>query len=91
MKESGAWTSYKERVHSLSVRLVNAQRPIRIRDAIKWDEQTEADLIKGKFKHLPNITADWYQEKNPLPYDPATKIEEFESIKRDAVRLSRAG
>jgi uncharacterized protein (TIGR02421 family) len=87
MKESGAWTSYKERVHSLSVRLVNAQKPIRIRDGIKWDEQTEQELIQSKFRRLPNITAAWYKEKNPLPYDAATKIEEFESIKRDAARL----
>lgn len=87
MKESSAWTSYKEKVHQLSLRVVDAQRPIRIRDAIKWDDQIEAQVLASKFKQLPDVKPEYYTEKRPLPYDPQVKIEEFESIKRDVVRL----
>jgi hypothetical protein len=33
----GPWRSYKERLARLAQRLVDAQRPIRILNAIKWD------------------------------------------------------
>jgi len=87
MHQSGAWTSYKEKVRLLSDRLVEAQRPIRIRDAIKWDDRFEAQVIASKFRELPQIGPDYYVSARPLPYDPAAKIAEFEEIKRDVERL----
>src|SRR5689334_2680417 len=86
MKQSSAWTSYKEKVRQLSGRIVEAQRPIRVRDGIKWDEQIEAQVIASKFKQLPEVGPEYYAQKRPLPYQPAVKIEEFASIQREVER-----
>src|SRR5438552_14877352 len=83
MLRSGAWTSYKEKLRQLSDRLVEAQRPIRIRDAVKWDEQVEAEVLASRFTRLPEIGPDYYSRKRPLPYAPQAKVDEFEAIKRD--------
>ena len=48
MLRSGTWTSYKEKLRQLSDRLVEAQRPIRIRDAVKWDDQIEAEVLASR-------------------------------------------
>ena len=91
MRQSSAWTTYKERVRQLSTRLVEAQRPIRIRDSIKWDDALETEFVARKFKELPEVGADYYQTARPLPYDPKQKIEEFESIRRDVDRELDSG
>src|SRR3979490_1980839 len=83
MLRSGTWTSYKEKLRQLSDRLVEAQRPIRIRDAVKWDEQIEAEGLSSRFTRLPEIGPEYYQRKRPLPYAPQTKIDECEAIKCD--------
>ncbi len=77
-----AWTSYKEKVRLLSGRLVEAQRPIRIREAIKWDDQVEQQFLAARSKQLPPITPEYYQ-KRQLPFDPEVKKQEFRDIERD--------
>ena len=86
MRQSVAWTSYKENVHQLSMQLVEAQRPIRIRDSIKWDDQIESQVIDSGFRRMPEIGPDYYTNFRPLPYDPTTKIAEFEAIRREVER-----
>lgn len=76
------WTTYKEKVKKLSQRIVDAQKPIRILDAIKWDPKIEAELKKGKFKVLPKIDADYYR-KEALGYDPQVKLAELAEIAKD--------
>ena len=76
------WTTYKEKIKRLSERLVEAQKPIRILDAIKWDAQVEADLRKHHYRQMPKVDAEYYA-KLPLGYDPEAKIEEFADIARD--------
>ncbi len=76
------WTTYKEKIKRLSQRIVDAQKPIRILDAIKWDPSVEQALRKSKFKLMPKVGPEYYQ-KIPLGYDPAGKIEEFEGIIAD--------
>ena len=44
------WSTQKEKIKKLSERIVDAQRPIRILDAIKWDSSIEEELRKSKFK-----------------------------------------
>ena len=39
-------TAYESMVRALSDRVVEAQRPIRILDAIKWDEDVERDFFE---------------------------------------------
>lgn len=77
---------YQNVIHELSERIVAAQKPIRVLDAIKWDNEIQQNFFKNKFKKLPHINADYYQEKNPLSFDPVQKLEEFHDIERSIRR-----
>jgi len=79
-------TKYHQVIRDLSERIVNAQRPIRILDALKWDNGVEAAFFKNGFKELPKISGPGYYEKNPLKFDPEQKIDEFNQIERDIRR-----
>src|SRR5579871_1105143 len=69
-------------MRDLSDRIVKAQQPIRILDALKWGPEIQQAFFKSKFKELPPVDVSYY-EKNPLPYDPEKKKEEFYEIERD--------
>lgn len=73
---------YEQAVHELSERIVAAQKPIRILDSLKWDNEVEDYFFKHKFKKLPLVDANYYQTKNPLTFDPDKKIEEFHELER---------
>lgn len=77
---------YAKVVHELSERIVAAQRPIRILDALKWDISVENYFFENKCKKLPVIDRDYYIEKNPFSFDPKKKLEEFYAIDRDIRR-----
>jgi uncharacterized protein (TIGR02421 family) len=76
---------YKKTIRALSDRIVIAQKPIRVLDAIKWDTSIRADFFKHKFKKLPPVTPEYYQ-KTKLSYSPEHKNEEFYQIERDIRR-----
>lgn len=76
---------YEAMVRALSDRLVEAQRPIRILDAIKWDEDVERGFFSKGCRDLPEVTRDYYLSR-PLPFDPAQKDHEFHTIARDVRR-----
>lgn len=76
---------YKEKVRLLSERVVSAQRPIRILDAIKWDDSIEESFFKSKCKVLPKVDADYYS-RIPLGFDVDLKKKEFEEISADIRR-----
>src|SRR5438045_397251 len=78
-------SAYESLVRSLSDRLVEAQRPIRILDAIKWDDETERAFFAGGCRELPPITRDYYVSR-PLPFEPEQKLHEFHLIERDIRR-----
>jgi uncharacterized protein (TIGR02421 family) len=73
---------YEQTIHELSERIVAAQKPIRILDALKWDPSVEEYFFRHQCKKLPSINSDYYQQKNPLSFDPEKKIEEFHEIDR---------
>lgn len=77
---------YEAAIHELSERIVAAQKPIRILDALKWGPEVEKYFFEHKFKKLPEITAEFYTKNNPLTFDPAKKIEEFHDIERSIRR-----
>lgn len=79
-------TKYHQVIRDLSERIVNAQRPIRILDALKWSPAIEAEFFKKGCKVLPEVSGPEYYEKNPLRFDPTQKIEEFNQIERDIRR-----
>jgi uncharacterized protein (TIGR02421 family) len=80
------WTTYKEKVKRLSQRIVDAQRPIRVLDAIKWDPSVEEYLRKHKFKQMPKVGPEYYARWE-LGFDPKAKLEELADIVND-VRLT---
>jgi uncharacterized protein (TIGR02421 family) len=77
---------YEQVVHELSERIVNAQKPIRILDALKWGAGVEEYFKKNKYKKLPIIDSAYYKQQNPLTFDPEKKIEEFHDIDRSIRR-----
>lgn len=76
---------YEQTIRDLSDRIVKAQKPIQILDAIKWDSSIQEVFFKSAFKELPPIDASYYQ-KRLLSFDPRTKKDEFEQIIRDTRR-----
>ena len=80
-------TPYQQTVHELSERLVKAQRPIRVLDAIKWGNDIQEEFFKSKCKKLPKVDVEYYQKTNPLPFDPEKKQEEFFDLEHDIRRL----
>lgn len=84
--KKGSLSDYEQTIRELSERIVNAQKPIRILDALKWDASVQQEFFKNKCKKLPVIDKDYYQTKNPLSFDPKKKIEEFRDIERSIRR-----
>ena len=76
---------YQQTIRSLSDRIVEAQTPIRVLDAIKWDDGVRKAFLKGKGKHLPEIDRAYY-EARPLAFDASAKKLEFQNIERDITR-----
>ncbi|MHB1948054.1 MAG: flavohemoglobin expression-modulating QEGLA motif protein [Gammaproteobacteria bacterium] len=79
-------TEYQKVIRELSERIVNAQKPIRILDALKWDESVKEQFFKHKFKRLPQVNTEYYLTQNPLSFDPIKKIQEFHEIERSIRR-----
>lgn len=75
-------TEYEETIRELSELIVNAQKPIRILDALKWDPSIEEYFFNNKCKKLPTINKDYYLNTNPLSFDPKKKKAEFRDIDR---------
>jgi uncharacterized protein (TIGR02421 family) len=80
------WTTYKEKVKRLSEMVVEAQKPIRILDAIKWPASADEQLRKSKFKEMPKIDREYYAGQS-LGFDPEKKIEEFDQVISEATNL----
>ncbi len=54
---------YAARVRSLSDRLVTAQGPIRILDAIKWDDAVREEFFRNQFRALPCVDRAYYMAR----------------------------
>ncbi|MEO8799600.1 MAG: flavohemoglobin expression-modulating QEGLA motif protein [Polyangiaceae bacterium] len=79
---AGPWRSYKELVCQIALRIVDAQRPIRVLQAIRWDNDIEEEFLKKRGREMPKIDAAYYADVD-LGFDPKAKAEEFEQIARD--------
>ncbi len=82
MPAAGPWRSYKEIVAQLATRIVEAQREIRVLQAIRWDNSIEENFLKCRGRELPKIDEAYYNGVD-LGFDPRAKAEEFETIARD--------
>jgi len=78
-------TEYKLSLRALSDRLVETQRPIRILDAIKWDDSIQQAFFAGDCRQLPPVDRAYY-EARPLGFEPEDKRREFHQLERDIVR-----
>jgi uncharacterized protein (TIGR02421 family) len=76
---------YRRTVRELSDRLVEAQRPIRILDAIKWDPSIQTTFFEKGFREEPAVTRDYYLQRK-LGFDADGKRQEFYDIGRDIQR-----
>jgi uncharacterized protein (TIGR02421 family) len=76
---------YETMVRTLSDRLVEAQRPIRILDAIQWGDDIERAFFEKGCRELPPVTRDSYLSR-PLPFDADAKLSELHTIERDIRR-----
>lgn len=81
-KEAGPWRSYKEKLAGLAQRVVEAQRPIRVLNALKWPSDTFEKFRAARFRELPEI-ADTHYAGISLGFEPRTKIDEFLEIAAD--------
>lgn len=78
-------TAYESLIRNLSDRIVEAQRPIRVLDAIKWDDDIERKFFADGCRTLPPVTRDYYLSR-PLPFNPEEKLHELHQIERDIRR-----
>src|SRR5438477_5896289 len=84
-RQTRSLSPYESQVHGLSDRLVEAQRPIRILDAIKWDDDVERAFFDKGGRELPPVTRGYYLSR-PLPFEPEQKLHELHLIERDIRR-----
>ena len=71
------WRSYKEILARLAQRLIDAQRPIRILNALRWPSKVEEQFQKAKARELPVVE-----------YDPDLGFD-AEAVTRDLTELTR--
>lgn len=85
MKKKLKMTKQGQVIRRLSQRIVKAQQPIRILDAIKWDDSIKHEFFKHKCRKLPPINKDYYA-KVPVGFNLEKKLEEFYAIEHDVKR-----
>ncbi|HKQ68753.1 MAG TPA: flavohemoglobin expression-modulating QEGLA motif protein [Polyangiaceae bacterium] len=73
------WRSYKEQIAGIAQRIVDAQRPIRVLQALRWEPTVEEVFRRSRFRELPRVGPDEYA-KIDLGFEPKAKIEEFDAI-----------
>lgn len=72
-----------ELIKTLSDKIVSAQKEIRVLDAIKWSPEIEADFFAHQCKELPKVDKHYYEQYNPLNFNPETKIADFYDIETE--------
>ena len=70
---------YCEYIKFLSEQLINAQKPVRVLNAIKWDEKIKLDFFKHKGKKLPQVDKSYYTNSS-LGFDAQLKKQEFKNL-----------
>lgn len=78
-------TPYQQTIRDISDRIVETQRPIRILDAIKWEDSVQQTFFEKKAQEQPQIDLHYYQQ-HPLHFDPEAKRQQFHEIERDIVK-----
>lgn len=71
-------------IRQLSERIVAAQAPIRILDAIKWDDGIQRAFLAHGGRCQPEVDAAYYH-RNPLKYDPRALSKVFQEIEAEVM------
>lgn len=79
---SPVWRSYKEKVSTLALRIVEAQSPIRILDSVKWPADTLERFRESGYRELPKISYD----SSVFTFDPVKQKELLAEITTDIRR-----
>lgn len=79
-------TPLEKRILNLSTRIIRAQNPIHVLDAIKWDDNIKNKFFKNKFKVMPAINAHYYKKQH-LGFDPRKQLQLFYDIEHDINRF----
>ena len=74
-------TPLQRTLKELSDQLVTLQKPIRILNAIKWDEKIKQDFLKHNGTKMPHVTKEYYTS-NPLNFDVAGLTEELINLEQ---------
>lgn len=77
---------YLHLVRQLSDRIVDAQRPIRILNSIKWSGETRSAFFASGCKTLPDVDARYYQRLTPLDFNPDALSNLFFNLEYDILR-----
>ncbi|MFO0760837.1 MAG: flavohemoglobin expression-modulating QEGLA motif protein [Byssovorax sp.] len=75
------WRSYKEILAALAQRVLDAQRPIRILQSLRWEPEVEEEFFRRDHRELPRVGY-----APDLGFDPAQKLAELDGILADAER-----
>jgi len=87
---SRPWRSYKEKVAELAQRVVDAQRPIRVLNAVKWPAEVQLRFRERGYRELPKVGPEDYA-KHALGFDPTAKLAELRDIELSVHRELGAG
>ncbi len=77
-------TKYQEDIKALSDAIVNAQTPIRILDAVKWDNKIKEKFFAQKCKEQPDVNAEYYRQNVNLDWPKQRQL--FHLIERAATK-----
>ncbi len=83
MKTETADPGYLSAIRSLSDRLVLAQQPIRVLDAIAWDDSVREAFFAADCERQPPVDADYYRNR-PLRFDTVSTRRAFDRLEKDA-------
>ena len=72
---------FNQIIRNLSDRLITAQVPIRILDAIKWDDSIQKKFFSNHCKQQPQVDEDYYK-KTALGFNPDNQRQLFNDILR---------
>lgn len=76
------WLSYKEKIKRISNKIVEAQRPIRILNAIKLDNQIGDEFARLKYQAIPKLPSNYYAEV-ALGFDLEKKWQDFSELEKE--------
>ncbi|HEY5889324.1 MAG TPA: flavohemoglobin expression-modulating QEGLA motif protein [Acidimicrobiia bacterium] len=76
---------YREAVRTLSDRIVEAQKPIKVLSAINWDDEIKAKFFAADFKEQPEIDKAYYDGRK-IKMDADATRSELRQIEADLVR-----